>query len=93
MLALQFLYGLRVAGALAVGMSDVPWFRFLIVNFIGAFGWALIVTGGGYGFGQALAWLKAEFNADVAWIIVPVLLTAMLAWMSLRRRASRVSGK
>jgi membrane protein DedA with SNARE-associated domain len=87
-LGLQFLYGLRIAGALAVGMSEVRWYRFLVLNLIGAFGWALCVTASGYGFGRGLSYLQQRIDIDNAWRFLALLAAATLAWLCLRRRAA-----
>jgi membrane protein DedA with SNARE-associated domain len=89
-LALQFLYGLRIAGALAIGMSEVRWHRFLLLNFIGAIGWAALVAGGGYGLGRSFSYLKGEFSADTGWMLGAVVLAAMLGWAYSRRRTGKV---
>ncbi len=56
----RFMYGLRIAGPIAIGMSDVPALRFLGFNLLGAALWAAVITGVGYGFGQSLQWLIAD---------------------------------
>ena len=56
----RFMYGLRIAGPIAIGMSDVPALRFLGFNLLGAALWAALVTGVGYVFGQSLQWLIAD---------------------------------
>lgn len=56
----RFMYGLRIAGPIAIGMSDVPARRFLGFNLLGAALWAAVITGVGYGFGQSLQWLIAD---------------------------------
>lgn len=89
-LALQFLYGLRIAGALAVGMSEVRWHRFLVLNLIGAFGWALLVTASGYGFGRGLSYVQQHINGDIAWRVLALLSMAGFAWLGLRRRSGKV---
>lgn len=78
-LAVRFLYGLRVAGPMAIGMSGVHWSRFLILNFIGAVLWAILVGGIGYGMGQGLAYALGSFDADEVWLLVALLLPP-IAW-------------
>jgi membrane protein DedA with SNARE-associated domain len=56
------MYGLRIAGPIAIGMSDVPAWRFIVFNLIGAALWALAVSGAGYLFGQTLHWLFADIK-------------------------------
>ena len=56
----RFMYGLRIAGPIVIGMSEVPAMRFLAFNLLGAAIWAALITGVGFGFGQSLQWLMAE---------------------------------
>ncbi len=39
--SLRFLYGLRMAGAVTIGTTDYPWPRFILLNALSAFIWAL----------------------------------------------------
>ncbi|HKA55743.1 MAG TPA: DedA family protein, partial [Candidatus Binatia bacterium] len=39
-LSIRFFYGLRTVGPLAIGMSAVPWQRFLALNLLGAILWS-----------------------------------------------------
>ena len=59
--AFRFLYGFRIAGPLAIGVSDVPARTFAIVNFVSAAVWATVFTLIGYRFepvlGRVLAWV------------------------------------
>jgi membrane protein DedA with SNARE-associated domain len=50
----RFLYGLRVAGPFAVGMTAMPWHRFLVLNVVGAAFWATLVTVLGYALGEGV---------------------------------------
>ena len=59
-IGVRFMYGLRIAGPIVIGMSEVPAMRFLAFNLLGAAIWAVLVTGVGFGFGQSLQWLMAE---------------------------------
>lgn len=85
-LSIRFLYGLRIAGPVAIGMSAVPWFRFLILNLTGAVVWAFVIAGAGYGFGQGLAYLLADFDRDEAWVLAAIVLCGSLWWLFARRR-------
>ncbi len=49
---IRFMYGLRTAGPLAIGMSDVPLSRFVLLNTLGAVTWATLFTVIGYAFGH-----------------------------------------
>ncbi len=87
-LSIRFLYGLRIAGPIAIGMSGVPWLRFLALNLAGAVVWASIVAGAGYGFGQAAAHLLGRIDADEVWWFVALLLCVLLWWLFAYRRLS-----
>ncbi|MDE2611973.1 MAG: DedA family protein [Burkholderiales bacterium] len=89
-LSIRFLYGLRVAGPFAVGMSSVPWSRFLALNLAGAWLWAWLVAAAGYFGGQLLGHALAAIDADELWELA--LLAAVFggAWLLARRaRAQR----
>lgn len=48
-LCLRFLYGMRIAGLLALGMSRMRVLRFLLLDFIGAIVWSAGICAAGYG--------------------------------------------
>jgi len=58
----RFMYGLRIVGPIAIGMSEVPAWRFILFNLIGAAIWAPLIAGAGYLFGETLQWLFADFK-------------------------------
>lgn len=89
-LAIRFLYGLRIAGPITIGMSGVSWLRFLLLNLIGAIIWASIIAGIGYGFGQAIAHLLGKIDADELWSFA-VLMVCVLLWFLLVR-SKRLAG-
>lgn len=69
----RFMYGLRIAGPIVIGMSPVSARRFLLFNLIGAAIWAVLIAGAGYLFGQTLHWLLADLNR-YEWVGVLVIL-------------------
>lgn len=85
-LSIRFLYGLRVAGPIAIGMSRVSWSRFMLLNGLAAILWALLIAGAGYGAGHALVYLLKAVDADELWGL-SLLLVLGLVWWLLRRRA------
>ena len=87
-LSIRFLYGLRIAGPIALGMSAIPWFRFFVLNLVGAVIWAMIVAGVGYGPVRALAYIPGWVDADEVWVLAAILLSGLLWWLGTRRRAS-----
>lgn len=83
----RFMYGLRTAGPIAVGMSELPWHRFAILNAIGAAIWAVVVALGGYALGRALERLIGEVHAVEKWVMLGVAaLVAVVALVLWRRR-------
>lgn len=90
-LAVRFLYGLRIAGPIAIGMSRVPWPRFLVLNFIGAAAWAVLIAGLGWGGGHALGRLMQGVDADELWGLAALAL-ALVAWRMARRGVRRAIG-
>ena len=87
-LSVRFLYGLRIAGPMAIGMSGVPWRRFLVLNLLGAVAWAMIISAAGYGLGQVLHTLIADLRQHEALVLAALLATGIL-WALLRRAAAR----
>lgn len=84
-LAVRFMYGLRTAGPMAIGMSWVHWLRFLILNLAGAILWACLVGGIGYGLGHGAFALLRQTDADELWSLAAVLLLAV-AWRLFHHR-------
>lgn len=60
----RFMYGLRIAGPIAMGALGVSPRRFALFNVLGAAAWASLIGGAGYLSGHALeAWL-----GDLGWL-------------------------
>ena len=51
-LAYRFMYGIRNISGIAIGMSRLPWQKFVFWNALAAFVWAAAFTGFGYLFGD-----------------------------------------
>lgn len=54
-LAMRFLWGLRTALPVALGMSRVSWRRFFWLNLVSAAGWATLIASAGWSFGALIA--------------------------------------
>ena len=78
-----FLYrypkGMRTIGALPVGLSDMPWTRFTVLNFASALTWTNIMVGVGFIFGAAI--MSA---IESGWGALSVLLLIGFLWLSYR---------
>ncbi|MFH1488793.1 MAG: DedA family protein [Pseudomonadota bacterium] len=91
-LVFRFLYGLRTVAPFAIGMSSVPSIRFILLNAVGAMGWAVAVGGGGYLFGSALEIVLSEFKHYEIEVLGAVAFTGGILWAYYfyRRRKNRI---
>ncbi|MHB8354625.1 MAG: DedA family protein [Burkholderiales bacterium] len=87
-LVIRFLYGLRIVGPIIMGTSQVPFFRFVVLNFVGAILWALIVSGAGYYFGVLLEVWVADVEHMELFILPGILLTGFIAALWLHWRSA-----
>jgi len=81
----RYIYGLRMPGLIALGLSRISIARFLILNFVGAALWAGIFTTVGYVFGYSIGSVFAhleimERGVGIALAVVAAILAAWLAW-------------
>lgn len=89
-LSLRFLYGMRIAGLLALGTSRISTRRFLLLDFIGAIIWSAGVSAAGYGIGGVLRRLFGNSATPVQLtVFAAVLAGTILLWISLRRATAR----
>jgi membrane protein DedA with SNARE-associated domain len=71
-LAFRFIYGVRMAGPVALGVTRVSALRFFVLNFVGAMIWAATFTLAGFFFGEAIEALFGQikaFERYIAWAI------------------------
>lgn len=87
-LAVRFLYGLRIAGPIVIGTSRVPLWRFAVLNMIGAAIWAVLVAGAGYYFGMALEALFADVRLIEEAVLIGILAVGFIWWLLRRNRAA-----
>ena len=81
----RFMYGLRLVGPVAIGMSEVSTLRFALLNMFGAAIWAPLIAWIGYAFGQTLAWLIADLGSYERWALVALAGALALAWLTRKR--------
>ena len=81
-----FLYrypkGLRTIGALPVGLTDISWRRFTILNAASAISWAVLLVGVGYAFGEVIE--NAVTQGWGAFSIALLLISVILIWLGIR---------
>lgn len=86
----RFMYGFRIIGPLLIGSSHLPPSRFLPLNIIGAFIWALLFTALGYlGGGLIAPWLHAldTHLKHIFWIAAAVaIIWGIRLWIKFRHR-------
>ncbi|SJZ87116.1 DedA family protein [Consotaella salsifontis] len=81
----RYIYGLRVPGLIALGMSRITVVRFLLLNFVGAAIWAGLFTTIGYVFGYSIGSVFAhleilERGVGITLGVIAVALTLWFAW-------------
>jgi membrane protein DedA with SNARE-associated domain len=91
--AFRFIYGVRNVSSLAMGMSQLSWTRFAVLNFLAAGLWAVSFAGVGYLAGPALIgiaeWLVAAFGLGMCLLFLLVLAVALVAQRQRNARARR----
>jgi membrane protein DedA with SNARE-associated domain len=92
-LAFRFIFGLRVASPIAIGVSQVPTWRFTVLNILGALIWATAFTMAGFIFGEAVHNVLGHGHHAGRWtliaaggIIVAVLIVWAVRYLLRRRR-------
>jgi membrane protein DedA with SNARE-associated domain len=84
-LAMRFAWGLRTALPITVGMSHIPWQRFLLLNLLSALLWAPLVAGIGYYFGALLSQYITGLHRIEHWGMLAVVVLALLVHLVARR--------
>lgn len=87
-ISFRFLYGLRTISPFVIGMSDVPIWKFILLNAAGALVWATAVGCAGYLFGHGLEIIIDDIKRYELWIMAAVTLIAAVVFAArhIRRR-------
>jgi len=88
-IGVRFMYGLRIIGPMAIGMSHVNWLRFVLLNFVGAVLWALVVVGIGYVLGETLTWFLGDLKRVEKWAFAAVLVIGVALAVVLQARGRK----
>jgi membrane protein DedA with SNARE-associated domain len=95
-LAFRFIFGLRVASPIAIGVTQVPTWRFTILNIAGAVIWATAFTMVGFVFGEAVHNLLGKGHHAGRWtlfaagaIVVIVALIWAVRYLLRRRKVTQ----
>lgn len=76
-LGMRFLWGLRTALPMAVGMSRMSARRFLLLNLVSAVLWSSCFGLIGFGAGQLLEQLIDDLHRNEVWIVAGLLIVAL----------------
>ena len=79
--AVRFLYGLRIAGPVIIGISGVSAARFALLNMMGALVWAVAIALAGYYFGALLELLLSDIKHIEETILLGILLSGAVVWL------------
>ncbi len=89
----RFMYGLRIAGPISIGMSDVGAWRFVVFNLLGAAVWAMLIAGAAFLFGQPLQWLFMDIKQYEKMALLLTVVVAvgfgLLRWLRLHRMTDK----
>lgn len=85
-LGVRFFYGLRIAGPIVIGMSNIPHIVFATLNMIGAIIWAVLVASAGYYFGMALEMWIADLKQFEEIALAIILVAGACIWLWRRKR-------
>ena len=83
----RYIYGLRMPGLIALGLSSISIPRFLVLNFIGAALWAGLFTTIGFAFGYSIGsvFARLEMMERGVGITLAVIAVALALWFAWRQ--------
>lgn len=83
----RFAYGLRIAGPILIGTSEVPAWRFALFNAIGAAIWAPAIALSGWFLGHLVEALLGDLRRIEYWLLLGLACAGLVSWWWRRRRA------
>ena len=83
----RYIYGLRMPGLIALGLSSISVARFLVLNFIGAGIWAGLFTTLGFAFGYSIGsvFARLEMMERSVGLTLIVVAVGLAAWFAYRQ--------
>jgi len=87
----KFIYGLKTLVPMTIGVTKYPQMKFLILNAISAFAWAIILGVGSYMAGELLMRVAAFFSENT--LLAPLILLSILAliWLYFQKATQKKS--
>ena len=83
----RYPHGIRGVAGFAYGMSQLPWFTFLALNFVAAGLWSCVAVSVGYAFGQVSEKVMSDASSGLGLVMLVVFLG--LSWI-LSKKLERV---
>lgn len=85
---LRFMYGLRIAGPVLLGVGRCPAWKFVVFNALGAALWAPLITGAGWVFGEAAQRVLDDIRQYEWWLFAAIVVAGLTGVLihRLRRR-------
>ena len=80
-LGFRFLYGLRTVTPFLLGAGGIPPLRFLFLNTLGAFSWAVAIGVSGYLFGHAFELIIGDISKYESRLFIALALSGILLWL------------
>lgn len=77
----RFMYGLRTAGPIALGIAGTPWREFVLFNALGAMTWAALFSALGFVFGRAISRLVGEIAHYEAQAVLVILCGGLAVYL------------
>jgi len=88
-LTFRFIYGIRNVSSFAMGLSALPYVRFLALNFIAAGLWAVTFAGSGYLLGKAFEAMLGDLAEQFGLIMLGVFLLVISGVVIMHKRLQR----
>lgn len=79
-LGFRFLYGLRTVTPFLLGAAGISPFRFLVLNILGAFAWAVSIAISGYLFGHVVQWLIEDIKKYEMVLFIALTVLGAIFW-------------
>jgi membrane protein DedA with SNARE-associated domain len=92
--AFRFIYGLRTVAPFAIGLSEISFIKFFIINMISGIVWAVLIGFLGYLFGQAVEILIDDIKKYEIYIlsagIAIVIIRFVFIWMKRKKNENSI---
>lgn len=85
----QYLYGLRIAGAVIVGISKIRMIEFLIYQAISCLIWSIVIAGLGFYFGEAVERFMGRAGAVQKYALGAIVVVMLIVFLVHRIRERR----